>query len=60
MLAKRTDKSAELRVEELLFLSKSFESVGNGSLQLQMEEGYNPLDFTNTLEHELFQGELLL
>ena len=60
MLAKRTDKSAELRVEELLFLSKSFESVGNGSLQLQTEEGYNPLDFTNTFEHELFQGQLLL
>lgn len=44
----------ELRAEELLFLSKTFESVGNGYLQLETEEGYNPLDIMNTFEHELF------
>lgn len=46
----------ELRAEELLFLSKTFESVGNGFLQLETEEGYNPLDIMNTFEHELFHG----
>ena len=46
----------ELRAEELLFLSKTFESVGNGYLQLETEEGYNPLDIMNTFEHELFHG----
>lgn len=46
----------ELRAEELLFLSKTFESVGNGYLQLETEEGYNPLDIMNSFEHELFHG----
>lgn len=46
----------ELRAEELLFLSKTFESVGNGYLQLETEEAYNPLDIMNTFEHELFHG----
>ena len=46
----------ELRAEELLFLSKTFESVGNGYLQLETEEGYNPLDIMNTFEHKLFHG----
>ena len=45
----------ELRPEELLFLSKTFESVRNGYLLLETEEGYNPLDIMNTFERELFR-----
>lgn len=33
----------EFSTEELLFLSKTFESVRSGTLQLETEEGYNPL-----------------
>ena len=40
----------ELRPEELFFLS-----VGNSYLQLETEEGHNPLDIMNTFERELFQ-----
>ena len=45
----------EISAEELLFLSKTFESLGNGTLQLETEEDYNPLDIVNTFERELFQ-----
>lgn len=41
--------------EELLFLSKTFESVGSGNLELETADGYNPLYVMNTFERELFQ-----
>ena len=41
-------------VEELLFLSKTFESVSSGELQLELEDGYNVISVMSTFEEELF------
>ena len=41
-------------VEELLFLSKTFESISHGSLELETDDGYNPLHVRTTFEDELF------
>ena len=41
-------------VEELLFLSKTFESVSRGELQLELEDGYNVISMMSTFEEELF------
>ena len=40
--------------EELLFLSRTFESLSSGALQLETEDGYNPIDVMSTFEEELF------
>lgn len=40
--------------EELLFLIKTFESVSSGSLELETDDGYNPVPLMNTFEDELF------
>ena len=46
--------------EELLFLIKTFESVSSGSLELETDDGYNPVPMMNTFEDKLFDdlGEL--
>ena len=41
-------------VEELLFLSQTFESVSSGELQLELEDGYNVISVMPTFEEELF------
>ncbi|CAH3195097.1 unnamed protein product [Porites evermanni] len=41
-------------VEELLFLSKTFESVSRGELQLKLEDGDNVISVVSTFEEELF------
>ena len=41
-------------VEELLFLSQTFESVSSGELQLELEDGYNVISVMSTFEEELF------
>lgn len=41
-------------VEELLFLSQTFESVSSGELQLELEDGYNVISMMSTFEEELF------
>lgn len=40
--------------EELLFLTKTFESVSSGSLELETDDGYNPVPLMNAFEDELF------
>ena len=45
----------EFSAEELLFLSKTFESARSGSLQIETDEGYDPLCITNIFERELFE-----
>ena len=40
--------------EELLFLSRTFESLSSGALQLETEDGYNPIDVMSAFEEELF------
>ena len=40
--------------EELLFLIKTFESVSSGSLELETDDGYNPVPLMNRFEGELF------
>ena len=41
-------------VEELLFLSKTFESISRRSLELETDDGYNPLHVMTSFEDELF------
>ena len=41
-------------VEKLLFLSKTFESVSNGELQLELEDGCNAISVMSTFEERLF------
>ena len=41
-------------VEELLFLSKTFESVSSGELQLELKDGYNVISVMSTFEDKLF------
>ncbi|KAJ7325355.1 hypothetical protein OS493_029904 [Desmophyllum pertusum] len=41
--------------EELLFLSKTFESVGSGNLELETADGYNPLGFYQLTKPETIQ-----
>ena len=43
----------EFSAEELLFLSKTFESARSGSLQIERDEGYDALCITNIFEREL-------
>lgn len=38
----------------LLFLSKTFESVSSGELQLELEDGFNVISVMSTFEEELF------
>lgn len=45
--------------DELQFLSRTFKSVSSGTLQLETEDGYNPIDIMSTFEEELFD-ELFL
>ena len=45
----------EFSAEELLFLSKTFESARSGSLQIETDEGYDALCITNIFERELFE-----
>ena len=45
----------EFSAEELLFLSKTFESARSGSLQIETDEGYDTLCITNIFERELFE-----
>ena len=39
--------------------TKTFDSVEGSRLQIEPEEGHNPLNVVNTFEHELFEWELL-
>ena len=45
----------DFSAEELLFLSKTFESARSGSLQIEMDEGYDALCITNIFEGEIFE-----
>jgi len=45
----------EFSAEELLFLTKTFESIRSGNLLLETEEGCNPLDIINVFEREIFE-----
>lgn len=44
----------EFSAEELLFLSKTFYSIGSGDLRIEMEEGCNTLEVVNEFEREIF------
>ena len=44
----------EFSAEELLLLSKTFESARSGSLQIETDESYDALRIMNILERELF------
>lgn len=46
--------------EELLFLSRTFESLSSGALQLETDDGYNPIDVMSTFEEELFDESFFL
>lgn len=38
----------------MLFLSKTFESVSSGELQLELEDGFHVISVMSTFEEELF------
>ena len=40
--------------EELLFLLRTLEPLSSGALQLETDNGYNPIDVMSTFEEELF------
>lgn len=44
----------QLSAEELLFLRKTFECVARGDVQLETDDGYNPLLIMDTFHRELF------
>lgn len=48
----------DFTADELLFLSRTFESVASGALELETDDGYNPLAVLSEFEEELFE-ELL-
>ena len=48
-----------LSPEELLFLTKTFDSVSNGTLEIETEDGYDAANAMNMFAKEVFEDELL-
>ena len=49
----------KLSPEELLFLTKTFDSVSNGTLEIETEDGYDAANAMNMFAEEVFEDELL-
>ena len=45
----------DFTADELLFLSKTFETVASSDLELEIEDGYNPLPVLSEFEQELYE-----
>lgn len=48
-----------LSPEELLFLTKTFDSVSNGTLEIETEDSYDAANAMNMFAKEVFEDELL-
>ena len=48
----------KLSPEELLFLTKTFDSVSNGTLEIETEDGYDAANAVNMFAEEVFEDEL--
>ena len=48
-----------LSPEEFLFLTKTFDSVSNGTLEIETEDGYDAANAMNMFAKEVFEDELL-
>ena len=49
----------KLSPEELLFLTKTFDSVSNGTLEIETEDGYDAANAMNMFAKEVFEDKLL-
>ena len=49
----------KLSPQELLFLTKTFDSVSNGILDIETEDGYDAANAMNMFAEEVFEDELL-
>ena len=45
----------DFTADELLFLSKTFETVASGDLEMEIEDRYNPLPVLSEFEQELYK-----